>query len=261
MEPTLAERPSIDIGAVLFEAIDLIGSRPGSIFAIALLAVLPSQLAELILAPYRPATAGLADVSLSSGISVLIGLVALVGSLFGEGVLIGVALARQEQAEGGFWDAFSTALLKLPLFAILAILDLFGVLIGVALLIVPGIILICMLSVIGPVAAAEKTRPLATLRRSYQLTGGTIWKIFLLLTITQTGIWIFTWTSKHLLSLVMDGIVADPSYLPGPAPFLILTLISVLTTGFHLALICSLYMALLDRDGGRPTDRLEQIFE
>lgn len=254
------ERPPIDIGAVLFETTDLIGSRPGAIFAIALLAVLPGQLAQLALSHYRPTPTAFADLPLLLGFTAFVSFLAAIGSLFGEGALIGVVLARHDQA-GGFWNALSCAILRIPLFILLAILYLVGVLIGLAVIVVPGVILACMWSVIGPIATAEKTGPLATLRRSYQLTAGTIWKIFLLLLVTQTGLWIFSWTSRHLLSLVADGTIADPSYVPGPVPFLILTTIAVVIAAFHLALICSLYVALLDRDGGRPTDRLEQIFE
>jgi len=261
MEQPPPDRPPIDVGAVLFEAVDMIGSRPGSVFAIALVTTLPGRFAELAAASYRPSTAEFAAIALFLAVTCLISLVAAVAGLFGEGALIGIVLAHHESAGRDFRKAMSAALLKLPLFAMLGFIYLVSVIVGIALLIVPGIILACILSVIGPVTAAEKTGPLATLRRSYELTSGTIWKIFVLLLVTQVGILLFLWASQHLLSLFMDGTLADPAYLLGPAPFLILTAIHVVAMAFHLALICSLYVALLDRDGGQPATRLAEIFE
>ncbi len=69
--------------------------------------------------------------------------------------------------------------LILPLFG-LAIVVTFGLMLGMLLLIIPGIILAVMWSVAAPVMVEEQTGVFASLGRSRALTKGARWSIFLL---------------------------------------------------------------------------------
>jgi hypothetical protein len=77
-------------------------------------------------------------------------------------------------------DAYGQA--KASVLIVIAILILSGLatIVGLILLIIPGIYLACRLAVSVPVAIAEKESPVAAMERSMELTRGYGWQLFLL---------------------------------------------------------------------------------
>jgi uncharacterized membrane protein len=126
------------------------------------------------------------------------------GVLLGS-VLIGIVLSTLVQAaltrvtvqssEGGtvsFGDALGTAFsVILPLIGLATVAGI-GIMLGMILLIVPGVILFLMWSVAAPALVVEREGVFAALARSAELTKGARWKIFGIFLILMIGYWLIS---------------------------------------------------------------------
>jgi hypothetical protein len=259
-EFALREPPRIDIGSVLGDTFALIGSQAAAVFGIALITTLPTRL--LVVTDYGTAPG---DFRSHWGIYLIIlalwAIVAAVMATFGQGALVELAAAKRRNMPFGFLDALAAALKRLPVLIPVAALYLLGVLFGMVFLIVPGFIAATMWSVTGPVAVAERTGIIETFRRSQTLTNNTLWEIFLLMLAATVVVGVFSWITGELGLLLLGPNADELSPAVQPSAFLFQTLVDTLKAGFSLALSCSLYLALIEREGGGPmSDRLTEIF-
>ena len=261
--PATADQAPIEISRVLADTFELIGSRTGAVLVVALITVLPTRLAALAVASY-----GFAPGTVHSHwaiIGTVIALMAVAGALmamFGQGALIGTAIAQQQDRPSHVVDGIADALKRLPILFVVTLLYMLGILFGALFLIVPGVIAAMMWSVTGPVAVAERTGIIATFRRSGELTHNSLWRIFLLMVVSGLITGILSWIAGRLGLLFLDTSASDLTYDIHPAFFLFQSLIETLTAAFDLPLACALYLVLIEREGGGPVaDRLTAIFE
>jgi|UPI00064601FB hypothetical protein len=104
-------------------------------------------------------------------------IVAAFGSLLLQSLVVHTVVERMNGRVVGFGDALGVAArFALPLLG-LGIVQVLGVLIGLLLLIVPGLILSVMWSVTTPCLIVEKRGVFASLQRSRELTRGHRWSI------------------------------------------------------------------------------------
>jgi len=263
-ESAQLETQALEIGRVLGDTFELIGGQTATVLGIALITTLPTRFALLAITDYygiSPSNIG-SHWGIFAIIMTLTGLMAAVMAMFGQGALIGTAVAKQRNMPLDFVDAIAAALKRLPVVIPVALLYSLGILFGIVFLIVPGLIAATMWSVTGPVAVAERTGIIETFRRSQKLTDNMLWRIFLLMLVTSVAIGIFSWIAGRLGLLFFDTNADDLTAAVQPSAFLFKTLVDTLGAGFNLALSCSLYLALIEREGGGPmTDRLSRIFE
>jgi hypothetical protein len=105
---------------------------------------------------------------------------------------------RRDHGIGDLFSAAAPAILSLLLFSILAVI---GVGIGIALLIVPGLVLLTFWSVGGPAIVAERVGPFEAFGRSWNLVRGQAWSVFGTLVVV-TLIW--------LVVGIVIGVIATP---------------------------------------------------
>lgn len=105
---------------------------------------------------------------------------------------------RRDHSVGDLFAAAAPAILPLLLFSILAVI---GIAIGIALLIVPGLVLLTFWSVGVPAIVAERVGPLEAFGRSWNLVKGNGWSVFGTLVVT-TLIW--------LAVGIVIGVIATP---------------------------------------------------
>jgi len=252
----------IEVGHVLSETFALIRDRAPTVFGIAFLATLPTRLWIYIL-PGLAAPLKLTSypVALALG-AVSAGLVAGVMLLLGEGALVGVAVGKSEGGTVGFLKSSLPVIRRAPVLLAIALIDVVGILLGLVWFIIPGMMLSLMWSVVGPVAVAEQTGIVEAFRRSQALTTNTLARIFLLMLAGGLGGGAFVWVARKVAEGIFGVGSNGLNYPFAPAPFLVGSLIDLLKTGFDLALVCSLYVVLIQRDGGGPMhQRLNRIFE
>ena len=255
-------QPPIEVGRVLSESFALLGDRAGLVFGLTLITILPSRLLILALATQGVSltdpTRSLVTYSLAMlGVTVLASMM----GVFGNGALIGAALARRDGKSVGLFETLMPAVRRLPIMLPVGLIHTIAFLVGLMLLLVPGLILGAMWAVVGPILVAEQTGIVATFGRSQELTRHTRWRIFLLMLLTGIGTSLVHWLMDHLGLLLFDSASPELTFAAEPAPFLFETLTLLLTNGFGLAMICTLYIALIERYGDGPvTSRLGEIF-
>jgi hypothetical protein len=133
----------------------------------------------------------------------LIGLlVAFAGRLLYVGFVVklvdDVRDGRRDSSVGDLFSAAAPSILPLAGFAILAVI---GVAIGLALLIIPGLILLTFWSVAAPAIVAERVGVFEAFGRSWHLVSGNAWSVFGALVVVSL-IWI-------LIGFVL-GAIATP---------------------------------------------------
>jgi hypothetical protein len=156
-------------------------------------------------------------------------------SMIGMGALAGVALAQSERREANFWPFFRRGLERLPTLVAVLLLSGVGISLGFMCLIIPGIVLMLMWSMVGPVAVLEDKGIIGTFSRSKELTTNVLWRIFLVLMIVNIGTSIFSWVVTALVGPFFSG--ADNRLVlgSGPEAFLLLTITDTLAMAVTLA--------------------------
>jgi hypothetical protein len=121
------------------------------------------------------------DAPLSVGASVGSTVISLLGTVLLSGFVCGLVGAAEHGHRG---VTFLQVARSLPWWRLIAadVLVVLAVVAGFLLFVVPGLAVLTLLAVVGPVIEIEHSRVLAALRRSVQLTRRHIWPVLLLAT-------------------------------------------------------------------------------
>jgi hypothetical protein len=200
---------------------------------------------------FRPAASG----GVPSGHTVLLILasviVAVVLSALAEAVVLFGAF---EDMRGRRVDLIAS--MKVGLSRVLPVLGvalLVGLLSGLSaiLLIFPAFIVVTMLFVAMPVCIVEQLGPVASLKRSSQLTKGHRWKIF--------GLWLLVMIAAGVVSLILSKIAGT---LGGPAAAMIVELgWNALAGAFNAVMVVVTYHDLRVAKEGVDTDQIASVFD
>lgn len=186
----------------------------------------------------------------------------LVPTVFGAMTFAGAfpALARAGgQVPPSLADCFRDGFAKLVTMLALTILWYVGVLFGVALLIVPGLILLAMWSVTAPSLAVEDINVIASFARSRQLTRGSRSKILLLV----LGFLAVAYSLLFGFVMAGFGIGLDGLSTVSDTPAYVLAMLpgGWITSFLMCALLASIYIeTLLVKHGGLSSE-LVQVFD
>ena len=202
------------------------------------------------------------DSSAIVAVAIIAGLVTLVLNLIVQAALVRVVIAHGEGRGISIPQAISTGIsIILPLLG-LAILAWLGIMVGMILLVVPGIIVLLMWCVAGPALVDERAGIIASLGRSRYLTKGARWKIFGLFAVLIVVMWIFLFVIG-LLSLA-GSMDATAQAMAGQAPSMVSVLIGLifntLLMGFWATMLTSLFVELRNWKDGLAPDNLAEVF-
>jgi membrane-anchored glycerophosphoryl diester phosphodiesterase (GDPDase) len=149
-------------------------------------------------------------------------------------------------------------ILALPLLGV-SIVYAIGMTVTLALLVVPGLIFICVYTVVVPAAVVDKTGVFASFSRSAELTRGNRWRILLVLILSLLiAFLIFT-----VLSLVFGAMMAflDNRSEIALVAVLMQVVINAIFMSAYACLTALLYMDLRKlKDGDLPT-RISGVFD
>jgi len=132
------------------------------------------------------------------------GVLAFVLHMLAQAIILYIAFQYLRGQTASLGDAFQKALPRLLPILGAIVLVLLGWTIGFVLLVIPGVMLMVRWSVAVPACLLERLGPLASLKRSAELTKGHRWKIF--------GTFLPVW----LVSLIVSGLLTVFARLLGP---------------------------------------------
>ena len=247
------EEPRIDIGRVVQGGFQAIGRRlPAYLLLAVLLGGLPAFLTQYSILSIE-GTEDAQTLWFMSGAGIAGALIAMIA-----GAVLQVAVVRCAILDlGGRGCDVAESLVEglkliLPLIGI-TILTSIAVMIGLVLLIVPGVIVYLALSVSVPVLVEERRGVIGSMERSAELTKGSRWRIFALV----------------LLYFVVYGLLAagvGAAVLAGgfDAPLglaLLEAVFGTLTALLVAAMLASLYVELRTVKEGATLDTLASVFD
>jgi uncharacterized membrane protein len=254
----IADRGDVSLGRIFSRAFGVMGHNPLVIFGIAFLfGALPQMIVSGLLATAMPPAA---DADYMRGVfvvGIIGGIVGLALSALVQGAIAKATLAEDEGRKASFGECVTIGLrYALPLILV-GLLTGLGVMLGMLLLVVPGIILMLMWAVAAPVVVAEKAGVIEAMSRSRTLTKGARWKIFglflvlLVIAIAISGLNQFA-LSSGLGSRTPAGFLASFS--------IVNIVISMITTAVWATFQTSLYVDLRNWKDGPQTQTLDAIF-
>jgi hypothetical protein len=254
---------TMSVSRVFSRTFAVIRDNPVTVFGISFLfGALPSLAVSWLQQSVR---AGVTDRYASLGVGVIYVVSALVSLvLLGlvQGALVEATLAFTERRRASFGECAAIGLrFALPVVGLMLLLAL-AVFAGLALFVVPGIILFVMWSVASPALVAERTGVIGAFGRSRQLTKGARWKVF--------GVEIVIIILWWMLSGVL-GVIAFTSIEHGGAqaiaehglPFgwlVVNALLGTLLNAFWSTAQTALYVELRNWKDGHSDSTLQDIF-
>jgi hypothetical protein len=256
---------SVQIGRIFSRAFGTIRSNPIATLGIALLfSALPSMLLF-----YLIQTMGLETVTaVGTGATIAIGIFSVVISLLfamiTQGALVRATVAFSEGRKASLGESAMAGLRVAAWLLLLALLSALGIGLGLALLLVPGVILYIMWSVAAPALVEEDLGPIDALGRSRRLTKGARWTIFGLLLILVVLYWLFSALVGVIGVMIyggMEGFVASSASGDLPLGYLIVNVIAgTITSAVWGVVLTSLYVELREWKDGPRTEALTEIF-
>ena len=259
MQPLRVPERTFSVGRVFERAFAAIRHNPIVTLGLAILfGALPSLGIEFVLMELEAAASS--DPSISTSLFqlfALIGLFSLVGAL-SQAAFTWPLVAHAEGRRATIGEClFAVATSIIPLI-LLTVLSIVAITLGLAALLVPGLMLWVIWMVAVPALVVERRGVLKSLRRSAELTKGARWSLFgllLVLTVASMGIALTVEAvTGQLQNEEVRAALEDPL-------FLSLTLITdTLMTLLYAAVIASLYVELRDWKGGPASEHLEDVF-
>ena len=174
-----------------------------------------------------------------------------------QGCLVRATIADSQGRRAGLDECLKVAMARaLPLIGV-SFLFVIGLMVGMILLIVPGIMFAAAYAVVAPVVVEERVGVIEAFRRTSQLTRGARWKIFGLGLLILVAIW--------LIEAVV-GVIAIVLFQQGYDPFSLSILLFNIVVGTIVATFSStiqtaLCVELREWKDGPIDAKLSEIFE
>lgn len=265
------DRSSISIGRILSRAFGTLGSNPVATLGIALLfSALPSMLIIYAIASWGIEPFRVMGPTATIAVALFSVLVFVLLSMITQGALVRATVAYSQGGKASLAESAMAGLtVVLPLF-LLGLLSALGFLLGLILLVVPGVILYVMWSVAAPALVEERLGPIEAFRRSHYLTHGARWKIFALMLLLVVIYWLFT-TVTQMLSIMwftpgsieaeaMGGAGMDAMGNLMAGVLMVSVVSGTITSAVWGVIMSSLYVELRDWKDGPRTEQLADVF-
>ncbi|UAJ09763.1 hypothetical protein [Polymorphobacter megasporae] len=252
--PFAAEK--IDIGRILSHAFRAIGRNPLLYISIAIVCLfIPGELIRVALTPQIAAGMALKPLTLLP-YTLAGGLFGLILNVVAQAMLAHATVTDLNGSRPTFGNCFKTALpLILPLIGV-GILVYFGIVLGMMLLLVPGIIFALMWSVSVPALVEERRGVLASMGRSRALTKGSRWRLF--------GLFLVAGLILLVPPALISGIAARlQGGIPSPlSPAVLLAgSLSALAAMLLATIIAATYVELRTVKEGATVESLAAVFD
>jgi len=252
---------SVSIGRIFSRAFGVLGNNPAVVFGVALILGAGPQLLYTLLIGNPAALQQTPFSGAAIGAGLLVGLVSLVSRSLVTGCITRATVAYSQGRRASLGECLSVALARFLPVIVVSILFGLAVILGMILLIVPGVMLAVMWAVVVPVTVEENTGIGGAFGRAQDLTRGARWKIFglfLLLFLIAIGIGIIA----GLVSAMVIGLsYTNPTVSMTTTAILFNLLVTTIASALWAALQTSLFVELREWKDGPMEAKLGEIFE
>lgn len=254
----------MEIGRTIGRAFSTIGSNPGVTLGIAFLfSAVPSTILNLLTQRLRPTALDTDSMVAWLSATIVTALITMLLQLITQGALMRATVRAAAGDRANFADSAMTGLrAALPLLG-LGILSAIAIMLGLVLLIVPGVMLWVLWAVAGPALVAERLGPIKAMSRSAALTKGARWKVFAVQLLLLVFGWIVGAALTSVLMTVYGGLQPMAQAMSGGLPVTWIVLNALVTTvvsAISAIVLASLYIELREWKEGPAIDHLAQVF-
>lgn len=251
---------SVSIGRVFSRAFGVMGDNPLVVFGVALvLGAGPQLLYTALIGKNFGAEAGNPlTTAVVGGLTLF--LISIISRSLVSGCITRATVAYSQGHRASFGECLSVAIGRIV--PVILVSFLFGIMVvlGLILVVVPGIMLAVMWSVVVPVTVEERMGVFGAFNRAQDLTRGARWTIFglfLLIFLFGMGIGI----AGVLLSTLTMGMSYENPAISTSLPAMVMNvLVLTLASAFSSALVTSLYVELREWKDGPGDSKLSDIF-
>lgn len=251
----------VSIGRILGRAFGTVGSNPVVTLSISLVfGALPSALIAWLFPNAALASEG--DLFRTTGfaaLAFLLWVASLAIAAITQGVLTRATIAHAQGRKASMAESIGAGVAVLVPLIFLALLIAIACMIGVILLIIPGVMLYCAWAVAVPALVEERAGISAALSRSADLTRGYRWRIFGALLLLMVIFWLIS----GVAAAVGLGITGLSGLENGnlPTGYMIWNiLIGTLSSVLWSTLQASMYVELRNAKEGPDQARLQEVF-
>ena len=253
---------SVSIGRIFSRAFGVMGNNPGVVLGVALVLGAGPQLLYTLLIGTNAALLQQAPFSGAAiGAALLVFLISIVSRSLVTGCITRATVAYSQGRRASLGECLSVALSRFLPVIIVSFLFGLAVILGMVLLIVPGVMLAVMWSVVVPVTVEERAGIFGAFGRAQDLTRGARWKIFglfLLLLLIGIGIGLIV----GLISVMMTGLsYTNPAVSLSTSAILFNLVVTTIGSALWASLQTSLFVELREWKDGPMEAKLGEIFE
>lgn len=262
----------LSLSRVAEQTFALVGRTFVTTYGLALaIMVVPTLLAAWRLQTFAGAAAGGTAIARTAALTrfgPLFWLATLISALCGILVYASLSWAAAERLQGrapSLGQVLTAGLRALPVLIGIGILAYFGIVLGTLCLVVPGIFLAVAWSMVAPVVAVERKGVFGGFGRSFELTRGSRWAIFLIVLVYVVGCLIVALLVGVILRFALGatGSIFIPQFASGPVLW-VSTLINLLVGALLRAVGATglgvIYSELRGVGGGFDARRLSDVF-
>jgi uncharacterized membrane protein len=187
----------------------------------------------------------------SAGLAMIVVLLSVALALLSQAILVYAAFQDMRGRPVNLSESVNVALARFFPIIGLAIINAFGIVIGLMLFIIPGLILLTMWFVGVPACMVERLGPWQSLKRSVQLTKGHRWKLF--------GIILLVYVAAAIVSqLITVALTAIGGFVIG----LLATLAwNTIWGAFFATLVVVTYYELRSANEGVDIEQIASVFD
>lgn len=241
MQPTPAPEnaagPQVAIGGVLSRSFTILKQNPALFLGLTLIISLPVGILSALLPEQANGLGNL----INTVVSTLI-----------QGSIAYAAFMTLKGVQPSIGDSFNRGMARLLPLVLIALLVNIGAVLGMILLIIPGLMLLCMWYVAIPACMVEQLGPIESIKRSAALTKGYRWTIFWLVVVLMVAMMGLVILAGVLLSPIADL----PLLLE-----LVITLILAVPMAFQAIVVAVMYYSLRSAKEDVSLDSLVSVFE
>ncbi len=253
---------SVSIGRIFSRAFGVMGNNPGVVFGVALILGAGPQLLYTLLLGTNAARLQQGPLSVAViGAALLVFLVSIVSRSLVTGCITRATVAYSEGRRASLGECLSVALSRFLPVIVVSLLFGLAVILGMVLLVVPGVMLAVMWAVVVPITVEERTGIFGAFGRAQDLTRGARWKIFglfLLLILIGMGIGLVV----GLVSVMMIGIsYTSPTVSLTTSAILFNLIVTTIGSALWASLQTALFVELREWKDGPMETKLGEIFE
>lgn len=254
---------SVSIGSIFSRAFGVMGNNPLVVFGVALVLGAGPQLLYSVLIG-----TGLATTAAEGGDAIraaalgglAVGLISMISRSLVSGCVTRATVAYSQGHRASLGECLSVAFQRAVPVIVVSILFGLAVVLGLVLLIVPGIILAVMWSVVVPITVEERTGILGAFGRAQELTRGARWTIFgLFLLILVIGM-VIGFVGVLVSTLTIGMSYANPAIASSVPALVLNAIVLTLVSAFSSALVTSLFVELREWKDGPEDRKLGDIF-